>query len=206
MTISEDELEKIFHQNVPKNIQEALVRCLFGSYRASYRECSNFPPEEKHDFLGYHRWIRLRTDLRGVAERFHPQMSFTERPWHTRLNIGQIWLTASSVQDPSRPKWASYRGLYAATSQYDLFEKNITPPPDSIFYAIMLHHPDERNPQFPSFMRIAFPDKRLDFYVCEINMFSLHAELVKSMRKTGEAEGMEIPVTLRKDIKKAKEA
>ncbi|CBE68395.1 MAG: hypothetical protein F9K13_02680 [Candidatus Methylomirabilis oxygeniifera] len=203
MAISATELARIFDGSVSRQIQEALVRCVFGSYRTAHDECSGFPGEEAHDLLPYYRWIQLRSDLRGMTNRFDGVHASAER-YHTLLHVGRILLTAQRVDGPEglvRP--SVYRLAYAASSQLELFEQNTPPPDDALFYAILLHGPDPREAKQPLFAQIAFPDKTLQSYVHKIDLFSRFEPVIDSLRIAHEeGGGQDVTIQLRKAAKK----
>lgn len=119
MAFSGEDLEKIFDSSIPRQVQEALIRILFGAYKASVDACYIFEKEEARDLLGYFRWIQARHEMKGLAGRFLGVRAESKR-WHTLLISGQIMITASSVHDPEeiiRP--AKYRDVYLASSQLD---------------------------------------------------------------------------------------
>ena len=207
MAISAAELERTFESSVSKQVLEALIRCLFGAYRTAFEECAGFPAQEAHDLRPYYRWIQLRSDLRGVADRF-AGVQATPEPYHTLLTIGRILLTASPVDGPGElVRRSNYRTTYANSSQLELFEKNEPPPDDAQFYAILIHGQDPNEPRQPLFAQIAFPDKNLDSYVHKIDLFSRFQSLVDSLRIPGEeAEGQEPLVQLHKEAQKKKES
>lgn len=201
------ELEQVFDGSVQKQVQEALIRCLFGAYRTTFEECARFPEEEARDLRPFYRWVQLRADLRGIAQRFKGVRATAER-YHTLLSTGRVILTASAVEGPGnlvRP--ALYRQTYASSSQLDLFIKDTAPPDDAQLYAILLHGPDPAEPRQPLFGQVAFPDKACLSYVHEIDLFSRFEALVGSLRvPREEAEAQEPLIQLRKEARKKRES
>jgi hypothetical protein len=193
MAISDKELGRIFDSSVPTSVQEAVVRLLFGAYKNSVQACQQFEKEEARDLLGYHRWIQVRHELRGLAGRF-PGVQAIPHRWHTLLISGQIMMTASSVQDPHQPiRPANYRDAYITSSQLNLYEKEKPIPEGAKFYCILTHGHISNDPKRPSFATIVFPEKDSNSNVHEINLFARFAPLVKTLR----GEGGEPPLKLR---------
>lgn len=182
-----DQLDRIFDVSFPKQIQEAILKCLFDAYAIASDECSKFPKEEAHDLFPFLRWIQLRTLLRGLADRFESveaqvEPNGTASSYHVCINAGQVKLTASTVDDPSAlPPFANYRAEYAAQSQLDLFEDNDPFPPDGKIYVILTHGKDQLNRRQPAFARIIFPEKDCQSFVHRIDLFERHKELVDSL-------------------------
>jgi len=207
MASTAGELEQVFDGCVPRQVQEALIRCLFGAYKTTFEECARFPEEEARDLRPFYRWVQLRTDLRGIAQRFRGVGATAER-YHTLLAAGRVILTASAVEGPGdlvRP--ALYRQTYASSSQLDLFIKDTPPPDDAQLYAILLHGPDPTEPRQPLFAQIAFPDKACQSYVHEIDLFSRFSALVESLRiPQEEAEGQEPLVQLHTEARTKRES
>jgi hypothetical protein len=198
MAISGKELEKIFDSSFSRPAQEGLIRILFGSYRTAFEGSLQFQKEEARDFIGYYRWIQIRSDLRGFADRF-PRIQSIPKRFHTLIKSGQILLTASSIQDPEEIlRHANYREAYSVSSQLDLFEQERPIPEDALFYCILLHGHNSIDTRQPSFAKIVFPDKECQTYVHEINLFTRYESLVKDLRKPlEETVEEEAPIKLR---------
>lgn len=205
MAISATELEQIHDGSVSRQVQEALVRCVFGAYMTAYDACSGFPAEEAHDLLPYYRWIQLRSDMRGIAHRFDGVQASAER-YHTLLHVGRILLTAHRVDGPGElGRSSKYREAYAATSQLELEfpEWTTAPSGDASFYAILLHGPDPQEPKQPQFAQIAFPDKKLQYYVHKVDLFPRFVSVVESLRiAREETASQEVALQLRKVAEK----
>lgn len=180
MTHSDQELEEIFGEDVPNAVQEALVKCLFGSYRTSFDACAHFQPEEAKDLRGYYRWIQLRDELRGLGDRF-PGIVATPEEYHTLITAGRIKLVACSNREPGSPlRSATYRREYADKS-LNLFESPPTLASDEDYiFTILEHGVDCLEPRQPAFARILFITKDMKI-AHDINLFARHKNLVDSL-------------------------
>jgi hypothetical protein len=194
-----EELESIFDDSFEKQTQEALMKCLFSAYGGSYEKCyKEFPKEEAHDLLPFYRWIRLRTELRGLEGRFG-EIETTSEPngpapsYHLVVKTNRVILTVSSVDGPrSLPRPALYRIEYANTHQLDLFK----PVENSKVYAILIHGPKQGDKRQPGFAQIGFPAKGFEYYIHRIDLFSKFNALVKSL--SGQSE--EVAKTTLKEL------
>ena len=205
MASSAVELEQVFDSSFPIEVQEALIRCLFGAYKTTFEECARFPDEEAHDLRPFHRWVQLRADLRGIADRFKGVAASAE-PYHTLLTAGHVKLTASSVTDPEdlvRP--ALYRHAYANESQLELFLQDSPPPDGATLYVILKHGPDPAEPRQPSFAKIVFPTKDCQSYVHEIDLFARVKALVESLRIPQESSAEPEPLVHLRNVAQKKE-
>ena len=178
-----EELEKVFDDSFPRQIQEALIKCLFSAYKVTYEECLKFPREESHDLLPFYRWVQLRTELRGLGGRFQ-EIETTSEPngpapcYHILINTERIMLTVSSVDRPGAlPRPASYRIEYANEYQLNLFNSL---PEDSKVYALLIHGVNQTDKRRPAFAQIGFPAKGFESYIHRIDLFSKFETLVKS--------------------------
>lgn len=178
MALSPSEIEFIFNESVPRGIQEALIKCLFGAYKTAFDDCTKFPDVEARDIRPLYRWTQIRSDLRGLPARFSGVLATAER-YHTRVTSGHIILTAHSVEASDElPRDAEYRREYACTSQLDMWGAT-----DSEFiYAILAHAPDPKDHRQPGFASILFPDKNYDGVVHSIDLFRKFESLVASLR------------------------
>jgi hypothetical protein len=201
---SESEILESFNSSVPDEFCRQVLRRGFGGYQAANLRCSEFPLNEKHDLLPHVRRALFESDLRSIAKQFHftasAELNKTKNSYHTMVLAGQIALTASAVPSPDiivRP--AKFRGVLAATSQMNLY--NEEEEEEGYIYGIIIHGPNEDKPFQPGFCRIVFPDRNVEAYVYEIDLFSKYQALVTELQ-TGRVEliGDEVWPELRRDI------
>ena len=187
MALSAAEIDSLFFESVPDEIQRALTQCVFGAYRTVFADCSKFQEEEAKDIRPFFRWVQIRSDLRGLPARFEGVSATPER-YHTRVTCGKIIITASAVQDPSdMPRRATYRAEYA-NNQLDLFAEHAVSDGEYL-YAILAHGPDPTDHRQPQFIHIGFPDRRYQGYLHRIDLFERHAALVESLQiPSGESQ------------------
>ena len=92
MALSTAEIDSLFFESVPDEIQRALIQCVFGAYRTVFADCSKFQEEEAKDIRPFFRWVQIRSDLRGLPARFEGVSATPER-YHTRVTCGKIIIT-----------------------------------------------------------------------------------------------------------------
>jgi hypothetical protein len=184
MGLQEDVVNS-FNHSFPNLIQEAMIKCVFNSYKISFEICKKYPKEEGHDLLGFLRWVELRAQLRGLGGRFNKIETY-EKPngsassYHIVIDGETIILTVSSVSFPwVLPRPASYRKEYAIESQFHLFER---PQQKSQIYGILIHGSNRENREIPAFLQVRFPDNEYGAYVpYKIDLFANHSQLVKDL-------------------------
>ena len=102
-TIAE-KLDLTFNDSIPEIIQESLLRCVFTAYKIAYEGCEKFAKEEAHDLRPFYRWVQLRNEFRGLAERFK-ELTVDVEPngsggtYYILLACKQIMLTASALEE-----------------------------------------------------------------------------------------------------------
>jgi hypothetical protein len=187
MSIAE-QLTAIFDASIPKRVQEALIQCVFSTYKLAHDECERFPKEEAHDLRPFYRWVQLRALVKGLPGRF-PEVTVEIAPngsagsFHVIISCGQMVLTASTLDDKSvLPRPAKFRNAYSYESQLDLFIPETPPPEDGSFYGILVHAPDKNEPRQPGFVNIIFPDKLYTTTVNRIKLFDRFPDLVETLR------------------------
>lgn len=180
MDYSGEELEEVFNGDVPTQVQQAIIRCTFNAYGTAFDSVKHFPAEESRDLRGYYRWIQLRYEMRGLADRFK-DVSATPQEYHTLVSAGRIRLIACSTSDPKNPlRPAMYKLDYANKSLNLYGPSPATPSMDNYIFTIMAHGVDRREPRQPAFAKILFVTKAMQIWH-EFDLFSRHRDLVKSL-------------------------
>lgn len=178
-----EEIEETFYASFQNNILEAMIKCLFSSYKIAFDNCmKNFPEEEGHDLLPFYRWVQLRTELRGLGGRFRAITTKAEpngSSYHIVIDSDRLMLTVSSVDHPTAlPRPASYRTAYANQFQLDIFNPL---PNDSKVYAVLTHGLKRDDKQKPAFARVVFPSENFESYMHHIDLFEKFESIVTSL-------------------------
>ena len=178
---TDEQLENFFNRDLPTPIQQALIQCLFGSYRTAFDECSHFPAKEAKDLRGFYRWVQLRYEMRGLGDRFNSLIA-TGEDYHTLISAGRTKLIACSNHDPNSPlRVATYRLEYAQNS-LDLFDPLPPPPSDEDYiFTVLEHGVDVLEPRQPAFANILFITKDMKI-AHKLNLFAKHKSLIDSLR------------------------
>jgi hypothetical protein len=187
-----EELEKNFNDSFEKQTQEAFIKGLFDVYQMSHAECyKSYHLHEAHDLLPFLRWIKLRTLLRGMGDRFK-EIEAISKPngasssYHILISTEKMILTVSTADSPiSLPRPASHRIEYANQYQFNLEfspEENIIT--NSKVYAILTHGAMYDDKRQPAFARVIFPAENYDSCIHRINLFDKHKDLVVALRES----------------------
>lgn len=185
-------LENTLYSSFQTNMLEAMIKCLFSSYRTSFDYCTKtFSKEESHDLLPFYRWVQLRTELRGLGGRFK-EITTTSEPngssYHIVIDSDMVMLTVSSVDHPSAmPRSASYRTTYANKFQLNIFDP---PDDDAKVYAVLTHgfkrdKWDDR--RIPAFARIIFPSENCESYLHHVDLFEKFNPLITALTTQNKA-------------------
>jgi hypothetical protein len=201
----------IFDGEASPQIQQDLLRLLFGQYKSAFEFCKEHHPSgHGRDFLGMMRRANIETQLVSMKER-HPIMSvevtpnYTGSAHHSLITFNKVMMVQSSLKNPKHMVPPSqFRKAYAAQSlevnpQLKLFPRvhenviDISKP----LFAMLVHGPDSTDKSRPAFAYIVFPDNTYTMYVHVINLFERFSELVKELTttQTPEEHG-ELPISI----------
>src|SRR2546428_7713178 len=163
---------RIFDGEVPPQIQQDLLKLLFGQYKSSFEYCKeHHPSAHGRDFLGIARRANIETQLVSMKER-HQVMSvevtpnYTGSAHHSLITFTKVMMVQSSLKNLKhmvRP--SHFRKFYAAQSlaidpQIKLFPRknedviDISKP----LFAMLVHGPDSTDKSRPAFAYVVFPD------------------------------------------------
>jgi hypothetical protein len=180
-----EELDDYFDASFSRQVQEAFVKCVINSYAVAWELCKKYLKEEAHDFLGFQRWIELRSQLRGLGGRFNAIETYTSPDgpapsYHVVIDSEKFILTVSSVPSPSiMPRPAIYRREYAVRSQLNLFEPQ---SPTSKIFGLLIHGANPKDKSKPAFLQVRFPDRDYESYIQHnIDLFARFEPLVKNL-------------------------
>jgi len=183
----------IFDGEVPRQVQQDLLRLLFGQYKSSFEYCKeHHPSRHGRDFLGVIRRANIETQLVSMRER-HPIMSVEVTPnctgsaHHSLITFSKVRMVQSSLKNSKhmvRP--SQFRRAYAAQSlaihpQMKIFPRrhedviDISKP----LFAMLVHGPDGTDKSRPTFAYIVFPDTTYKMYVHVLDLFDRFPELVR---------------------------
>jgi hypothetical protein len=192
--VTNDELEAITYQHLPKAFLRRVVQAVFLAHRVAKDEvASQFPPTEGANVLGFYRRGKLEANLRDAALAFPGVGSRTQKADHSNWNHievvgGPVVLTEHAVQVPGElVSHAEWRAALAASNQQRLWSKNPIPD-DAPLYVLLLHSashwltPAEATKygHLPQSCHLAYPSPDLESYQHTINLFMLFPKVVEA--------------------------
>jgi len=219
MQPSNIQLNELVKDDIPRQFLFEIVVFLFNTYKSAhlYIKSEFGTTDEAKDLLPYFRRARIEQGIRLIAER-HAKTNDTikvrsERNGanncsHNEIICGRVLITESCVDGPNEMvPYAAFRTTLAKDSQLELAlcDNNFD---GDFYYGIILHGALNPDTNYPSFVRLAFPNRDcktyagfvdlIDFCEFDVSMFSNVSEEVID-DKISEPE-------FRTDLQKQKEA
>lgn len=195
MALSPPEIEAALAKHLPDTFQEALLKVTFQSHAIAHRDClAAFAFAEAENVMGYYRRGKIEQGMRDVTERFGfmtgAVLKADHSGWnHTEVRSGPIVLTENSVPKPCAPiPQADFRTTLAQTNP-TLFDVEPIPgdEPDSLYVALIhsrygWKNRDERQKfgHLPGSAYLVVPDRQLEFYAHEVNLFDKFPKVVRA--------------------------
>src|SRR5260370_934657 len=153
---------EIFRSSVPEDFHRATARGVVKIYKTAFTRSNKLPEEQARNLRPYLRWCLLDAELFRIGSKLGMQplaQKCDGGSFFVQLASGRVKLTASSVENPSRPpRRAAFRETLARESVTWLFKGfEDAPSDDDYLYAILIHAADPENPRLPWFANIRFP-------------------------------------------------
>ena len=184
---------KQFHSVVPRELQKALTKSIFESFRNASEHCySTFRRPIAKDASGPYRHAKIEEEWCSIAERFPDTVRYSVKPYRNKttgkktgsyieLTIGNVKLTHACVRkESSRPRDADFRNTLARDSQQSFWSEE-SATPRRFLYAILLTGVDRasQDRSRPAFCCIRFPNESFSGYVEDpIDLFKAFDDLV----------------------------
>lgn len=154
--------DKMFWQQVPRAYVRDVLKCLVKSYGEAYTQCAQLPKEQAHDVLPHYRRALFEAGLKDLAPRHKGVAASTHTNKakncnHVLTRCGQVVMTESAVEFATQVvRYAEFRGTYARSNQFLLFDSAPPPSPDAPLYCILRHGVSD-DQRVPLFVNIGFP-------------------------------------------------
>jgi hypothetical protein len=173
-------LEEFVKTQLSYPVRIALATTVVRAYELGHKLCSsNFSSSQARDLVGHNIRGYIEELLQGVARAFPETVHASIRTNivgsqnYTRLQIGQIVLTASKTSEPERlPRQAKFRNDLAASGQYDLFGQVEDISDGDFIYGLISHGVDENDKlkNTPSWVDIVFPDNNMEMVIGSVGL------------------------------------
>lgn len=185
---------RVFEEDVPLPVVQAIVKALYGVYRESYNQLVlEFDYPERHNLLPMYRRSKAEREMRELAKRY-PQIeataeiNSTHNHYHTLLKCGRVLLTQSTAYGPGDMiRYSEYRRLLAQTNQvyFDWSPKYMRPAPEQLTYGVIVHNAEMGIEHKPAFIWVVFPGPDLKSCIARL-------DLVKMAQRHTDSEGVTV--------------